>query len=142
MNYYIRTYNQLPDEAFSLRVTVFVDEQGFVDEFDEVDKIATHLVLYEEGGKALGTCRVFAGEEEGSYLLGRFCVLKEYRGKGLGTALIAAAEEAVKSLGGKSLSLHSQYQARDFYKKSGYEQYGELEYEQGCPHIWLKKELA
>lgn len=29
----------------------------------------------------------------------------------------------------------------DFYETIGYTQYGEIEDDQGCPHIWMKKEL-
>ena len=28
-----------------------------------------------------------------------------------------------------------------FYEKQGYEPYGPVEYEEYCPHIWMKKKL-
>lgn len=43
----IKIYKGLPDDAMLVRKTVFVKEQGFRDEFDETDKIATHLVAYD-----------------------------------------------------------------------------------------------
>lgn len=140
MKYNIKSFNYLPEDALDLRIKVFVEEQGFYDELDETDKMATHLVLYSDD-KAIATCRVFVGEDRDFYILGRLCVLKEYRGVGVGKTLLTEAEKAVIELGGKTLCLHSQYQAREFYKKQGYIEYGEIEYEQDCPHIWLKKQL-
>ena len=138
MEYTIKDFDYLPDDALNLRKKVFVEEQGFCDEFDETDKRAIHFVLYLNE-TTIATCRIFAGEEKEVYILGRLCVLKEYRGKGIGSRVLMAAEDKVKELGGKKLSLHSQYQAREFYQKLGYSEYGEIEYEQHCPHIWLAK---
>lgn len=141
MNYYIKSFNFLSEESLALRMKVFVEEQGFYDEVDNIDKIATHIVLFDNNHKGIATCRIFEGEDKNSYILGRLCVLKEYRGKGIGKSLLAEAEKIVVSLGGNCIKLHSQYKARDFYKKSGYTEYGEIEYEQDCPHIWLEKHL-
>ena len=124
----------------SIRYKVFVDEQGFVDDEDEIDKIALHLVSYDEK-VPIATCRIFAGEGDAIYLLGRLAVLKEYRGKGEGSLLLRAAEENVKALGGKRLMLHSQYNARGFYEKCGYIPCGEVFFEQDCPYIMMRKKL-
>ena len=35
----------LPPQAAAIRRAVFMDEQGFRDEFDEIDPRASHLVL-------------------------------------------------------------------------------------------------
>lgn len=135
----IRTYHTLPQEALAVRMAVFVDEQGFVDEFDDTDSIATHLVLFD-GETPIGTCRIFPASEDGRYVLGRFAVLKTYRDKHCGSRLITAAEEYVRSVGGTALTLHSQCRAQPFYEKNGYTAYGAIENDQGCPHIWMKKE--
>lgn len=45
---YINTYEHLPIEAQKIREIVFMEEQGFHNEFDEIDSYATHLVLYNE----------------------------------------------------------------------------------------------
>ena len=39
--------NNSPD-ARAIRQSVFVEEQGFEYEFDDIDEIALHLVLYDE----------------------------------------------------------------------------------------------
>ena len=43
--------------------------------------------------------------------------------------------------GGGSVRLHAQQRASGFYEKQGYEPYGPVEYEEYCPHIWMKKKL-
>ena len=134
----IRIFHSLPPHAAEIRNTVFVEEQGFVDEFDEIDQVATHLVLYD-GEIPAGVCRVFV--QEGIWLLGRFAVMKAYRGKGNGSLLLRGAEEAVRSMGGTSLTLHAQCQASPFYQKNGYTPFGDIEYEQDCPHIAMRKDL-
>lgn len=44
----VKLYEQLPEEAVRIRKEVFMDEQGFCNEFDEIDKTALHAVLYED----------------------------------------------------------------------------------------------
>ena len=39
----IKIYNQLPDEAKEIRLEVFVKEQGFEEEFDDIDETAAHI---------------------------------------------------------------------------------------------------
>ncbi len=138
----IGCFDVLPPEAAGIREEVFVKEQGFQEEFDETDGHAFHLVLFE-GELPAGTCRFFPeGRKEGVYLIGRLAVRKEYRGKRFGEALLAAAEQEIAARGGTCACLHAQVRARGFYEKAGYEAYGSVEPEEGCPHIWMKKELG
>lgn len=135
----IEKFTPAPQQAINVRIEVFVEEQGFRDEFDDIDAIATHFVAFEETGRPVGTCRVFAGKEENIYLLGRLAVVKDYRGQRLGSQMVAHAEEYVHSIGGKEIRLHAQCRVAQFYEKIGYTSYGEIEEEEGCPHIWMKK---
>ena len=64
-------YKNLPACARELRQKVFVKEQGFRDEFDEIDATAVHLVLFADDGAPAATCRIFRSEEEKTYILGR-----------------------------------------------------------------------
>lgn len=136
----IKTYSKLPQEAKEIREKVFIIEQGFQKEYDEIDEVATHLVLYENG-VAMGTCRIFPGDDAGIYNFGRLAVRKEFRGRGLGRELLAGAEGQAKERGGACLMLHAQMHARAFYEKAGYTPCGEVEYEEGCPHLPMKKNL-
>lgn len=136
----IKAYNRLHNDAMLVRKTVFIDEQGFKDEFDETDKTATHLVAYD-GNKPIAVCRFFWSDERASYLIGRLAVIREYRGLQLGAKMIKKSEELIKKKGGKEVWLHSQEQAVEFYKKQGYRVCSEMEYEEFCPHYWMKKDL-
>ncbi|MBQ8869517.1 MAG: GNAT family N-acetyltransferase [Oscillospiraceae bacterium] len=136
----IKSFTGLVPDALYIRITVFVKEQGFVDEEDEIDPVAIHLVAYDEG-KPIATCRFFKEPCGEDFILGRLCVLKEKRGAGIGARLLSEAEKGAKAIGAKSLKLHSQLHARAFYEKCGYKQVGEIELEQGKEHIWMKKEL-
>lgn len=136
----IKVFRSLPKDALDLRITVFVEEQGFVDEVDEFDSFATHLVMYDNE-KPIATCRFFLKEENVTYMFGRLCVLKEYRGKSLGRKMLEKVEEIVKEKGGKAIILHSQYHAKDFYIRCGFTQFGEIDYEQNKPHAWMRKEV-
>lgn len=133
----VKIYNKPSKKGMAVREEVFIKEQGFSYDRDEIDDTAYHIVLFD-GETAVGVCRVFESDEKNVYILGRLAVAKENRGKGYGKIIIEKAVEYVKSLKGESLILHSQMQAKDFYKKQGFIEYGEIEYEEGCPHIWMK----
>lgn len=132
-------FEKLPDDAKAIRVAVFMNEQGFKEEFDETDNDAVHLVLYSEDETPIATCRLFPNKEMNAYTLGRLAVIKEYRGKGIGSVMVGEAEKYIKSKGGKGIVLHAQCRAVQFYKKSGFTEFGEIGDEEGCPHIWMKK---
>lgn len=137
---YVKVYPTLPEEACYIRETVFVQEQGFTDEFDKIDVTAAHLVLFVREEPA-AVCRVFWDEDMAQFILGRVAVLQQYRGNGLGAAILQAAEAYTREQGGKELHLHAQCRITAFYEACGYDQYGEIEDDQGCPHIWMRKSL-
>lgn len=134
----IKVFGRLPEESKNIRIKVFVEEQGFREEFDSVDDSATHIVAYD-GATPVATCRFFI--KDGSYLLGRIAVLKEYRGKHVGAFIMQEAQARIAALGGKRILIHAQRQARDFYVKQGYTDSGKTDYEEGCPHVWLYKDI-
>ena len=41
-------YDALPPEAAAIRQAVFVEEQGFQEEFDAIDRHALHLLLFAD----------------------------------------------------------------------------------------------
>ena len=137
----IERFNPAPQQALEVRIKVFVEEQGFCDAFDDIDAVAMHFVAFDDDDKPIGTCRVFVSEDENVYLMGRLAVVKEYRMQDVGSKIVASAEEYVRELGGKELRLHSQYRAIGFYEKNAYVTFGEIEEEEGYPHIWMKKSL-
>ena len=140
MNADIKIFNRLPREASEVRSEVFITEQGFPYDYDSKDDVATHFVMFCSE-KAVAACRVFEGDADGVYILGRLAVKKEYRCKGYGKAMVLAAIEFVEKNRGESLILHSQLHSRGFYEKLGFSAYGEVEDDVGAPHIWMKKQF-
>ena len=123
-----------------IRHTVFEAEQGFVDEFDEIDNRSIHI-LASQDSKAVGVCRIFTEDDPNVYFLGRLAVIKSCRKDGVGSALVQEAEKAALENHAGQIRLHAQLQAKPFYEKCGYHQEGGLEEEQGCPHVWMVKDL-
>lgn len=41
----------------------------------------------------------------------------------------------------RTVRLHAQRTAVPFYEKQGYQAYGPVEYEEYCPHVWMRKKL-
>ena len=142
MNIKVIEFDILPQDSKDIREEVFVKEQGFEEEFDTIDNRALHFVAYDELSRPLGTCRVFTEDSEVIFYLGRLAVIKEFRAIGIGRELIMAAEDAVRARGGEYIHLHSQKRAMEFYKKCAYTEFGEVDFEEGCPHIWMKKHLT
>lgn len=138
-NFTTKIYKSLPDEAKYIRTKVFVEEQGFKEEFDSIDNTCTHMVMFESNAPCAVVRYCKSGEK---YVIGRLAVIKEYRGSGIGAKIIAEAEKSIKAEGGREIVLHSQCRAMPFYEKQGYSPFGEIEYEEYCPHMWMKKELS
>ena len=137
---YTKIFSEFVPEAQRVREEVFIHEQGFSYDYDEMDDVSVHIVGFE-GDKPIAACRIFESEKEGTFILGRLAVKKVCRNRGVGGEMVAAAKEYAKSIGGGYLILHSQLQAKGFYEKLGFREYGEVEYEEDCPHIWMKTEL-
>lgn len=136
---YFKTYETLPEDAVFIRKSVFMEEQGFCDEFDGKDKDAKHIVLYNDENKAAAVCRCFFDEENGVCVVGRIAVLKEFRHKHYGSLILSEAQRQAKAEGIKEVRLAAQVQAAGFYRKQGFTAYGEEFLEEGCPHVWMYK---
>lgn len=100
----VKVYDYLQEDAMNIRRNVFMSEQGYKNEFDEIDDRALHIVIYDNE-KPVATCRIY--KEGNSYVLGRIAVDKACRGKNLGTVLLAEAEKIVSQKGGKEIILHA-----------------------------------
>ena len=119
---------------------VFMDEQGFKDEFDETDKKSLHAVLFINGNAA-ATARMFTENGGKSYHIGRVAVLKEFRKSGLGSRIMTALCEKAKEAGAEACELSAQCRAKGFYASLGFKEKGGIYLDEGCPHIYMEKEL-
>ena len=143
MNFVAKKFSELTNcevyEILKSRAKVFMFEQKiwYLD-MDNVDYNAYHLFL-EENGEVVAYLRAFSGETDGEIHIGR--VLSVEHNKGLGTVLMNKALEYFKENDVKSIVLNSQIPAVRFYKKLGFDTFGEEFIEAGIPHIKMVKHL-
>ena len=133
-----KIFKTLPQDAKDIRIEVFMKEQGFENEFDEIDNLCHHIVAFDEG-KPIGTCRFF--KESNHYTIGRVAVLKEYRNQHIGNLLLKSAEKEIKRINGDVIVVHAQVRVSSFYEKQGYIQFGQIDDDEGVPHMWMKKKI-
>ena len=128
-------------QAVEIRKEIFMEEQGFVNEFDETDKTALQCVLFLDD-EAAATGRMYPDKEhEKTAEIGRIAVKKKYRHMGLGSRVVTALEERAAKEGYERCVLAAQVRAKDFYRSVGYEAYGELFDDEGIPHTMMKKSI-
>ncbi len=136
----IKIYNNLPDDAAEIRQKVFVEEQKFENEFDDIDNISLHFVLYKNG-IAAGTARMFTEDGGKTYQIGRVAVLPEYRKYKFGSEIMNAALKKATELGGKKAAVSAQCRVRHFYEALGFTAGGSIYYDEYCPHVHMEKIL-
>lgn len=122
--------------CFALRRTVFVEEQGFQREFDEVDKQAWHL-LAREGEIPVGTARLY--QKDGQWHVGRICVIPQFRRRGYASAILSEVQRKCSELGGKQLTLSAQVRAKELYEKNGFHQCSGVYLDEFCAHVRMEK---
>ncbi len=134
----------LHGEGFALpreiRQRVFVEEQGFTLEFDQLDARSLHLAVWQQGQPA-ACLRLYRTAIPDCFAIGRIAVLPPFRGSGLGSLCMQAAELRALRLGAKQLTLSAQQVAMEFYRKLGYTPVGEVYPDEGVPHIRMVKVL-
>ena len=121
------------ERAFSIRVRVFVREQGVPREIelDSEDRRAIHYLAFI-GDMAVGTTRVLI--QRGEAKIGRMAVLKSYRGRGVGRALLRRAVSRARKNDVRAIILHAQVPVIGFYEKMGFRCVGRTFTEAGIPH--------
>ena len=123
-----------------LRVSIFEQEQGFQEEFDELDPIAAHMLLLEDG-QPIG-CGRLARIDDARFKPGRIAVLPHYRSGGYGRVIMQALEARAQRLGGTLCRLGAQVSAMGFYEKLDYHPAGDRYYEEHVEHIPMEKRLS
>lgn len=132
-------FEELPDEARLIRQEVFMDEQGFKNEFDDTDKCCVHLVLYSDGSPAAVGRLYKTGEKVCT--LGRIAVRKQFRGMGLGAEVMGILEQKAIELEAEITAVSAQCAARGFYERLGYKASGQTYFDEHCRHIHMEKDL-
>ena len=133
----IKIYDYLHQDVKNIREQVFIEEQGFNEEFDDIDQACFFLVVYENK-LPLGTLRYF--KENDKWYIGRVAVKKEARGKHLGSLLMDKAESLLKHQTDK-IYLEAQVRASHFYKSLGYRKTDQTHDDEGVLHVLMYKEI-
>lgn len=120
-----------------IREEVFIKEQKFKDEFDKIDLIAKHVLMFYNN-EAIANLRYYYDEDKKAYIIGRICVLKEYRNNNIGSILIKYVESKIKG----KIIIGAQEQALNFYLTLGYVNSNDVYYDEGVKHIYVYKEIA
>ena len=131
----------LTPDARTIREEVFMREQGFQNEFDELDDTAVTLVLYLDD-YPIATGRLIK-VDPATYQIGRIAVRKQFRHKQVGSYLMTFLCEKARTMGAKTAIVHAQLDKRDFYNRLGFYEYagGVIDEDEGVPHIYLAKDL-
>src|SRR5690606_31769604 len=69
-------------------------------------------------------------------------VKQNLQGKGIGKAIVLFSEKFALEKGFLKLGLHARMEAVPFYKKLGYETFGEKFMEVNIPHYFMSKQLT
>lgn len=124
-----------------LRREVFIDEQGVseAEEIDGLDSICTHVIATSEG-VPVGAARFRVNGD--AVKIQRVCVSKVFRGRGAGAAIITFITDHARKNGlARFVRLGAQSHALDFYRKLGFEAYGDEYIDAGIPHRDMQLEL-
>ncbi|GAE37333.1 GNAT family N-acetyltransferase [Halalkalibacter akibai] len=141
LNWKVKSFNQLEInelyELLQLRVEIFVVEQNCpYQELDGMDRLAYHLLGYENG-ELKAYSRLFKGGilfEDAS--IGRVIVRKESRHLGYGQALINKSISYMESQWQEqTILIHAQEYLKDFYQSFGFQPVSDVYLLDGINHI-------
>jgi ElaA protein len=125
-------------EILRLRSEVFVVEQNcvFLD-MDNNDQKAYHTMGWLENELVATTRLFYAGQMyDGYQSIGRVVGSPRYRGLGIGKALMQYSIAECERLFGKGpIKIGAQLYLKKFYNEQGFEQAGEMYYEDEIEHI-------
>ena len=140
MGYVVKYGKDCFKDAQYVRTKVFMEEQGYQDEFDEVDEFCVHVVAYDEDWP-VGCARVFAESDNPTcFYIGRVAVLMSSRKQGIGRILVEKCKDVAIEGGASEIVLHAQARLEGWYGSMGYSRFREVDFEdEGQPHVWMKQ---
>jgi predicted GNAT family N-acyltransferase len=126
------------DKDFSIikniRKEVFSTELGISQSklFDEYDELCDHFLMFD-GKNIIGSVRFTKIDQK--IKLERMAILKKYRRKNYGKNCILQLKEYYNTLGYAGMILDSIYSVKNFYKKCGFVEEGDIFRRVGIQHI-------
>lgn len=128
-------------QTCDLRLKVFVEEQGVPEELeiDEYDQFSLHLIAVKNE-KVIATLRLVF--KKNTAKLGRLAVEKSERHKGVASQLMQYSVEYCHQQSCKMIELGAQVEAKEFYKKLGYQEKGDMFMDAGIDHVLMVKNIT
>ena len=129
------------DGAHSIRLQVFVQEQGIPQELemDNLDATALHAVAIENDVvRGTGRLNLYT---PGHGVIGRMAVALPLRRQGVGGNILTFLEKEARAQRVRRVTLHAQSYVKEFYARHGYREEGEPFMEAGILHMQMFKEL-
>ena len=122
----------------AVREPVFVHEQQVPIEleWDELDPLSVHVIAIDGDGQPVGTGRLTPEQK-----IGRMAVLDPWRSRGVGAALLVRLIDIARSMSYPAIELHAQLSAADFYRRHGFDAYGDVFEEAGIDHVHMRRAL-
>lgn len=127
----VNRFNTITRDIEKIMYEVFCAEQGFTYEtvFDCFTQQAYYVTLSFRQ-KTFATARFYMTDESGCKI-GKIAVLPEHRADGYGRLLVEELLKFAAEKGACDVVVGAQKQAVGFYKKLGFEQRGEIFFEDG-----------
>ncbi|MDH5446460.1 MAG: GNAT family N-acetyltransferase [Gammaproteobacteria bacterium] len=116
-----------------IRREVFIEEQHVPKdmEWDGLDPRCRHVLAIEsETGVPVGTGRLVPDGQ-----IGRMAIRKAFRNQGIGRQVLQKLIELARCDGHKSVFLHAQISAVNFYLPAGFVAEGKTFMDAGIPHV-------
>ena len=122
-------------ELVSVRRAVFIEEQDVPEsiELDDRDPDCRHVLACDKSGAPIGTARIDTNGK-----IGRMAVLREHRGLGVGREMLRVIMDYGRANGIMGFHLSAQISAVGFYRKMGFETYGDEFEEADITHINMR----
>ena len=125
----------------ALRTEILRKPLGLVYTQSQLDaEISDILIGAFENEEIIGCC-ILTPKENNQLQLRQMAVASTVQGKGIGAKILSFAEEICKEKKCFSIMLHARETAVDFYKKAGYQVFGDMFYEVSIPHFNMEKQI-
>jgi predicted GNAT family N-acyltransferase len=140
MNYLLTLgdWTRQQSDARGVRYDVFVVEQNVPVEleWDDMDAVCLHAVVYDEDGAPIATGRLLPDGH-----IGRMAVRPEARGHGIGGVVLEALMAEARQRSDRTVLLNAQTHAEPFYARFGFVRDGAEYMEAGIPHIQMRHDF-
>lgn len=130
-------------DCAAIRKEVFCDEQKYPveAEFDDLDKVTPHMVVYKDC-VPVATGRIVYVDEHSCHI-GRIAVRKTSRGEGFGRLVVEELIRRVKKENIPTVTIEAQTHAAGFYEKFGFKIVSsDIIYDLHIPHYKMILDLS